>query len=93
MRVLRGEEVDWTRSEEAHVPRRRCALCGQLQFKHDVQPSQWGRRDERHACKECVQLKARAGTPLECMTCFRWLQESAFDAKNRYRTYARRECQ
>ena len=83
LKTLRGEYVDWAAVEEKHTPSHSCTGCGFVRFKDEFALSQWNRKDGRRFCSECIQVKVKSVTPLECLSgCGLWKPLLAFSDDN-----------
>ena len=93
MRVWRGEEIDWGRIEEEHMPNKYCPGCYGFKPKQEYHLCEWNKDRERGNCKTCIARRTKDGAPYECNTCNEWLCKEAFEPHQRdYRSTHTRVC-
>ena len=93
MRVWRGEEIDWGRIEEEHMPKKYCPGCYGFKPKQEYHLCEWNKDKERGNCKTCIARRTKDGAPYECNTCNEWFCKEAFEPHQRdYRSTHTRVC-
>ena len=83
MKVWRGEDINWARLEEEHMPKKYCPGCFIYKPKQDYHLCEWNKDEERGNCIQCIKRRIKDGAPYECNECLEWFCKEAFDEKQR----------
>ena len=83
MKVLRGEDINWARLEEEHMPKKYCPGCYRFKPKQDYHLCEWNKDNERGNCKDCIKRRTKQGAPFECNNCYEWFCKEAFEEHQR----------
>ena len=83
MKVWRGEDINWARLEEEHMPKKYCPGCFIYKPKHDYHLCEWKKDDERGNCIQCIKIRIKDGAPYECNECLEWFCKEAFEEHQR----------